>query len=226
MVYSETGYASIDMLVRAEKAFGITISDAEAEAIRTPRQFIDMICSKIDPAPDSDCPTQRAFHQLHGLFDHKWKSSIDLTSNLHHTCVANALNERHVWQDIQSLFPRLKSFAHKRPFWLAVLIWVIAISATVIIGLNLTPFFGFVAWLGILAGLYALTRNIAQKIPVQMHSVKSLVRYVVSTNPYNHDISRSSVTEVVKAIVIDIMAIPENKYRLDADFINDLNLED
>src|ERR1051326_617841 len=60
------GLDSLEIVMGWEEAFGISISDAEAERLRTPRQCIDLIATK--PAardvPRAACLTLRAFHRL------------------------------------------------------------------------------------------------------------------------------------------------------------------
>jgi hypothetical protein len=49
-----------------EQSFGISIPDAEAEFLRTPRQSIDLIATKLEAQdePGRACLTLRAFHRL------------------------------------------------------------------------------------------------------------------------------------------------------------------
>ena len=60
------GLDSVEMVMGWEEAFGISIADAEAEKLRTPREAIDLIASKLGARdmPRSGCLTLRAFHRL------------------------------------------------------------------------------------------------------------------------------------------------------------------
>ncbi len=57
---------SVEIVVGWEKSFGISIADAEATALRTPRQSIDLIAAKLltQDEPRRGCLTLRAFHRL------------------------------------------------------------------------------------------------------------------------------------------------------------------
>lgn len=54
-----------------EETFGITLSDVEAGAIRTPRMATSLICAKLTATSDSlqgGCLCQRGFHRLRHAF--------------------------------------------------------------------------------------------------------------------------------------------------------------
>lgn len=60
------GLDSVEIVIGWEQSFDISISDAEAMALRTPRQAIELISSKLGVLEDPRraCLTQRAFHLL------------------------------------------------------------------------------------------------------------------------------------------------------------------
>lgn len=60
------GLDSVEIVMGWEEAFGISISDAEAERLRTPRQSVDLIAGKLaaQDVPRGACLTLRAFHRL------------------------------------------------------------------------------------------------------------------------------------------------------------------
>lgn len=60
------GLDAVEILMGWEEAFGITITDAEATVLRTPRQSIDLIALKLDAqdGPQRACLTHRAFYHL------------------------------------------------------------------------------------------------------------------------------------------------------------------
>lgn len=60
------GLDSVEIVMMWEEAFGIEIADQEATVLRTPRQAIDLITTKLAThnAPHNGCLTLRAFHRL------------------------------------------------------------------------------------------------------------------------------------------------------------------
>jgi len=60
------GLDSVEIVIGWEESFGISIANVEAEALRTPRQSIDLIATKVGAqhGPARACLTLRAFHLL------------------------------------------------------------------------------------------------------------------------------------------------------------------
>ena len=56
------GLDGVEIVMKVEEAFGITIDDAEAGKITTPGQLIELVLSKVGRTVDEACLTQRAFH--------------------------------------------------------------------------------------------------------------------------------------------------------------------
>jgi hypothetical protein len=60
------GLDSVEIVMGWEESFGISIANVEAETLRTPRQSIDLIATKlaVQNGPGRACLTLRAFHRL------------------------------------------------------------------------------------------------------------------------------------------------------------------
>jgi acyl carrier protein len=60
------GLDAVEIVIGWEEAFGISIADSEAMVLRTPRQSIDLIATKLAAQDGSRgaCLTLRAFHRL------------------------------------------------------------------------------------------------------------------------------------------------------------------
>jgi hypothetical protein len=60
------GLDSVEIVIGWEEALGVTITDAEATVIRTPRMAIDLLAGKLGAIDDhrGACFTLRAFHRL------------------------------------------------------------------------------------------------------------------------------------------------------------------
>ena len=60
------GLDAVEIVMGWEESFGISIANEEAESLRTPRQSIDLIASKLaaQDEPRQTCLTLRAFHRL------------------------------------------------------------------------------------------------------------------------------------------------------------------
>jgi hypothetical protein len=58
------GLDAVELVIRTENEFGITISDADATRITTPRELACFVSSRIRVAPVATCLTQQAFNRL------------------------------------------------------------------------------------------------------------------------------------------------------------------
>lgn len=62
------GLDGVELVMAVEEKFGIEIADAEAQYIRTPRLFFDLVEKKVRTVPSDTCLTQRAFYLLRRAF--------------------------------------------------------------------------------------------------------------------------------------------------------------
>ena len=60
---------SVEVLIAFEEAFDVTVSDAEAEAMATPRDVIDWLLPRVANKE----PSQKAMHYLHGQRTGVWQ---------------------------------------------------------------------------------------------------------------------------------------------------------
>ena len=63
------GLDGVEIVMAWEEAFGISIADAEAAQLRTPRMAIDLICEKLNVGcGENFCLSQRIFYRLRNAF--------------------------------------------------------------------------------------------------------------------------------------------------------------
>jgi hypothetical protein len=113
------GLDFVEIIMSWEESFCISITDAEAEGLRTPRQSIDFISTKLalEDKPRATCLTLRAFHRL--------RQSLSGAGNVARNRVRPAArlkdlvstDRRRTWQAVRSA-----SGIHRLPgvawFWL------------------------------------------------------------------------------------------------------------
>jgi len=60
------GLDSVEIVLGWERALGVSISDAEARELRTPRQAVDLICRKLGVArgTQGDCLSRREIREV------------------------------------------------------------------------------------------------------------------------------------------------------------------
>jgi acyl carrier protein len=80
------GLESVELLIVAEEEFGISISDSEASEIRTPRDFIDLIASKVQSGvsrPEIDRRIKQIVIDTLGIDESKYREGADFIRYLH-----------------------------------------------------------------------------------------------------------------------------------------------
>jgi hypothetical protein len=58
------GLDAVELVMAFEEAFGVEIPNTEAERMRTPRDVVDFVCTRVPVGPSGPCETQRAFYRL------------------------------------------------------------------------------------------------------------------------------------------------------------------
>jgi acyl carrier protein len=56
------GLDGVEIVMAVEDAFGVEITDLDAARLRTPRDVVDFIASRVPITEDAACLSQRAFH--------------------------------------------------------------------------------------------------------------------------------------------------------------------
>jgi len=237
------GLDGVEIVMKAEEAFGIQIEDAEAEAMRTPRDLIECVMKKIEPAETNVCLTQRAFNRIRSLlvkregFERK-RIRPDMRMN-------DLLNPKSRQQFLQQVLadtglmmvPELV-----RPSWVVLAAFVISMSAgaAVVFFLISSHFFSsndaakYLFFLGTLSAMLAgwlltgVTEGMRREFDRKISTVGDLSRWIAAQGPTLHDPpisrwTREQVSLKVREIVIDILDC-EKIYGEDASFIKDLGL--
>src|SRR5687767_3678002 len=118
------GLETVELVIRLEEAFGITISDEVATRMTTPREVTDYIMTQVALADSSACLSQEAFYFLRRGFSNRLH--LPRTA-IHPDVPLQTLIPKHgrkdVWNELQtemgpSVLPDLA-----RPLWLFYLLF-------------------------------------------------------------------------------------------------------
>jgi acyl carrier protein len=242
------GLDGVEIVMKVEDAFGITIEDSEAAKTVTPGQLIDMVLSKVGRTVDEVCLTQRAFHRLRAsLMRHL---GIQRNQIRPETLLGSLFPRPTRREDVRQISREIglgKEIEFVRPAWLMGLImtviflggittifftaWhpiisqnpflnLVLLTSPIVAGALFVVSFG---WLALLA-----TSPICIEFQPSVATIGHLSRWIVTNSP---DVvkaqpgqwSREQVTEIIREIVIDILGC-EKEYREDAHFVKDLGL--
>ena len=97
------GLDGVELVLAFEEAFGVTITDAEAEASITPAVVIDLIFGKLRSSDEQVCVSQRAFYLLRrGLARTLGASRRSVTLGTDVRSLIVGRSEREMWHDLKA----------------------------------------------------------------------------------------------------------------------------
>ena len=242
------GLDGVEIVMKVEETFGISIDDAEAGQIATPGQLIDLVLSKVGRTVDDACLTQRAFHRLRAvLMRHLGVRRNQVKPEMLLGSLFPRSNRREDVKQISGEIGLRKEIEFVRPVWLTGPIMVgvffggivtaIFVDCHPVTSQNLILKIVFVPSPIVAAALFATTfgwlaflatRSTRIEFQPSLETVGHLSRWIVANAP---DVvkaqpgkwSREQLAEIVREIVLDALGC-NNEYREDAHFVYDLGM--
>ena len=231
------GLDSVEMVLRIEADFDISLDDAAAASILTPRDLIEAVLAKIQQTPATQCLTQRAFHRVRaGLLRNLPLKRKDVTPSTplaglvpkgQHTALAVRLAAELDTGPLPGLV---------RPLWLCVLLWVLCLAPGAAIALwrplampaSIMFFAGAVTAAALGVAAERTTRRFRTEFHPRTPTVGSWARWIVAHKTGWAAAApavwtREQVSERVREIVIEQLRC-EKSYHLDAQFVRDLGM--
>jgi hypothetical protein len=229
------GLDGVEIVMKVEEAFGIEIKNEEAEKIRTPRQLIELVATKVAVAAGtSHCATRRVFHRL--------RSTMMASLSLPRSVIRPEASlkkliprrqRRRLWRELKQR-TGLTEWPELTPgFALVVLTGF---------GGLLAAFTTVSAWMSVyrwpaiacfwvffwLVGLW-LTKPLHCTVPSQCQTVGSMAEHLAL---YHHRAfageppvwTQADVARTVRGIVGDQLGLKED-FSDDADFVHDLGMD-
>jgi acyl carrier protein len=234
------GLDAVEIVMAVEDAFSISIEDAEAEKVLTPRALIELVLRKVQRADTKDCLTQRSFNLLRtSLIRNLSLKRRDIAPSVLMADLVQKPTRRKVLEQIAADVQTIDSPALVRPRWvvsvLAACSVIAGIATTVALLVFAPSTIGFAAIIagcaaaaatGILAR--AATTHLCSEFSPLTATVGDFSRWIMAHKPDLADQTsprwtREQVAARVREIVIDTLACEKN-YREDASFVKDLGL--
>jgi acyl carrier protein len=242
------GLDGVEIVIKVEDAFSITIEDDEAGKIATPGQLIDLVLSKVGRTVDEACLTKLAFHRVRaalmrrmGVSRNKIRPDILLGSLFPRS------TRREDVRQISGEIGLRKEIEFVRPAWVtgpimagifvggfftAIFVYCHPVTShNLFLNIVLVPlpivaaglFVTIFGWVAVVA-----TNSTRIEFQSSVATIGDLSRWIVVNAP---DVvkaqpgqwSREQVSEIVREIVIDILGC-NKEYREDAHFIKDLGM--
>ncbi len=226
------GLDSVELIMALEEAFGVELYDEEVFEAVTPKKIGDKIYNKLQSTDKNTCQTQRAFYILRRSFMHLFnlpRESIKPDMPFRHLIPKE--KEMEVWQQIRSSIQARSWPKFSRSPILVWSLFGLILFSGVFLAVSLLPSreVSSAVWAGILLaislGVVAefVTRPLRIRIPSEFKVIRNLVPYAVTSDQVKW--TREQVSELVRKVVIDELALNESEYTEDSHFVYDFGVD-
>jgi len=245
------GLDGVELVMAVEEEFGLEISDADAEKLRTPRDLIDVVCAKMAAVkPGGVCQSQHAFYQLRrALCRQTGQPRKTITPATRLVDLLPTDMREPAWQKLRdAIQPErwpspVRSPGLVRGVMNAVcLAGIVAAFAVIpgswgkiapdsfaytlidacgLLGARLLLLLAVSGTLGVLAVL--LTRSQRRYLPLKCQRVGELAKLVRKREP-DAALPPDKVAAKVRDIVMEQLGVSAERYREDADFVKDFGM--
>jgi acyl carrier protein len=226
------GLDGVELVMALEEAFGVSISDAEAADLLTPRMVGDLIYSKLDQTEQSICQSQRAFYLLRKAMMRRLQ--LTRATFKPDTVFRDLVPEGQLLQFLQDLKVEVRARSWPsavRPRWLVNCICGFACAVSVLVwyatkeplGKEIGSILGVITAIVTGISLARLTRPFRIIVPLRYRKVRDLVPFVVTSDQIKW--TREQVSVVVKRLTMEQLGLKEAQYWEDAHFVKDLGLD-
>jgi acyl carrier protein len=232
------GLAGVELILEFEDVLGIKLDDREVTAMRTPRDVIEVIVSKLKTTDERICQTQRAFHIVRrALLDMFSLDRKAVTVDMPFRGLIPRRCDKETWERIREAVAARSWPQLVRPGWMSpsILAGCLAITGGgVLAAVRLStsrndPIVGAVVFAWLFAILLfvitalRLTRSFRVHIPSCFKSIRDLIPYVVTSDHIKW--TREQVAILVRQVVMDQLGIKASEYTEDSRFIEDFHVD-
>jgi hypothetical protein len=229
------GLDTVELVVRFEEAFGITIPDEVAAELTTPRRVSFYVRSQLNLAEQTACTSQQAFYFLRREFVPVLvihRADFLPTTNLEQLLPAR--NRRRVWTGLNSRLGGAALPDLARPGWAILVIVLLTITASVTALLATAFLTGsrglawFVAVMVLIGGGQlgaTLTRPLKREFRDEYAHAGELARYAALHTPHSfkREWTKEEIVQTVRRIIIDQTGI--SNFTDDSRFVEDMHLD-
>jgi acyl carrier protein len=234
------GLDAVEIVMEVEEAFDVTIDEADAEKMLTPRDLIESVMRKIAQADPQSCLTQRAFNLLRkSLLRHLPLERRDIAPPVRLAYLVPKSKRAALLEELAADLKTGLLPALERPLRLVRLLTAQSLTLGIAAGLFLpilmpTAKGGLQFWIGFLVAILAhsvawvATARSCTEFPAKIMTVGDLARWITA---HKADLAsqrpgrwtREQVAARVREILIEQLGV-ESSYREDASLVKDLGL--
>ena len=237
------GLDGVEIVLATEETFAVTLDDSEAGSASTPKDVINLVCSKLGLSTSGcskskECMSQRAYYVLRNAFcqvTNTPRKSMRPDKLIKELIPSKEIKQ--LWPDIGKALNATKWPSLCRQQWVTNTMIGVVLGA-IVASLLVLPIFGVfdrsnillitigVAFLtGCLSTL--ATRRMKTYLPgYDTLMVRDLISNAYTSGDFiNPWTSREAVAEAFKQIVIDQLGLKPEEYYEDAHFVKDLGMD-
>jgi acyl carrier protein len=229
------GLETVEIVIRFEEAFGITISDEVASHMSTPRDVTDYVLTQVATAEQSACLSQQAFYFLRRSF---YKRLQFPRTAFHPDVPLQTLipkgTRKDVWRQLQTEMGTNALPPLARPVWLfyslvvGIIVLAVFVSyATPGIPFQLRLIMGIALLVAVGFTVSLATRPLKTAFRRRFQTIGGLVEHLLLYTPHTFKReqrvwTRAQIAETVRAIIVDVTG--KKNFTEDSHFINDMRL--
>ena len=233
------GLDTVELVVRFEDTFGVTIPDEVAAQLATPRKVTDYIMTQVAVSDQLSCLSQQAFYFLRGKFVPSLNvSRKDFSPKTQLENLIPLENRKLIWTGIKSEVGASAIPNLARPIWLLSLLTFITILAFVYaaayawnnldVRASVVIFFGLSVAIAVGYGGAVVTRPLKRNFRRGYKRAGDLARYILLHSPHTfkrekRGWTREQVASVVREVIIDETGVKD--FTEDSHFIDDMHLD-
>jgi acyl carrier protein len=221
------GLDGVELVLRIEETFGISLADEEVSSIQTPRQLTELVLTHLAAAPSAACISQVAFHRLRrSLMSEFSTRRATVGPDVRWESVFPLATRKQSWERLSKAL-RLRLPSLERPGWLVALIGAVSLVSGLFVLQAVGSGAAVATAITCGIGLTALTTPARVVPPAECRTVGAVARYLAARVPSElvapeHPQGRPEVRDAVHGIIRDVLGISEVPE--DARFVEDLGL--
>jgi acyl carrier protein len=232
------GLDSVEILVNVENAFGITISNYEAEKIATVRDIHNLVWRTLQGRQSMRCKTQQLYYKIRYILATKFnvpKDAIELDASLNE--IFSATNRRLLYRKLEKEM-QLQLPPLVLPFgWVTVLRITggVLIIGTLVISLVMVNRLNYSRWLYLLPVLGILLTNFFSNLLDAVRTVfwpdllsdftREVLKLNYSTLIQENGANQKEVEQVIDHIIADIAGVDIKEVTPEKHLGNDLGID-
>lgn len=220
------GLDSVELVLAVEEEFGITIDDADATRLATPRAVADYVASRLG-APNIDhgrCLSQAAFYRIRSVLVRQFgamRQDVRLASPIEHFLK----DKKRQWRELASSVEatQLPQLQCKKSIYYPLTLGLPLVGVALMLYGNFSPGMVLAVFLLLWFATNIAAHRMADLLPSNVQTIGDLVPYVQL--PKRDGWSPDYVLQRVIQITAVQLGIPLEKIHPDHHFVKDLGLD-